>query len=130
MADERDKLQYELFERALERLHEVVVLNESDVVRDALIQRFEFTYEMAWKAAWRWLRAQGEDLAEKAYEVLPSAVQARLIPNIALWQDIRDYRNKTSHTYKEDLAIEVAAFVRAKAVPAFDALLAELKKRS
>ncbi len=61
--------------------------------------------------------------------MLPSALQARLITDIQLWQDIRDNRNKTSHTYKEDLAIDVAAFVRSRAVNAFDALLAELKTR-
>lgn len=130
MTDDRTKLQIETYEKALGRLHDVAAMDETDVVRDALIQRFEFTYEMAWKSAWRWLRGRGENLADKAYEVLPSAFQARLIADAELWEKIRDYRNLTSHTYKEALAIEVAAFVRAKALPAFDALLAELKARA
>ena len=42
---------------------------------------------------------------------------------------MRKFRNKTSHTYDQSKAIEVAAFVRADAVKLFDLLLAELKAR-
>lgn len=129
MTTDRTRLQIETFEKALSRLHEALGMNETDVVRDALIQRFEFTFEMAWRSAWRWLADRGEKLAEKAFDVLPSAFEAKLIADAELWDKIREYRNLTTHTYKEQMAIEVAAFIRGRAAAAFDALLAELRSR-
>ena len=48
-----------LFERALGRLEEALAVPEDPIVRDACIQRFEFTFEMAWKALQAHARAQG-----------------------------------------------------------------------
>ena len=129
MTSDRTRLQIEQFEKALGRLREVLAMNETDIVRDALIQRFEFTFEMAWRSLWRWLNDRGERLPEKAYDVLASALQGKLIADAPLWERIRENRNLTSHTYKEETAIQVAAFVRSDAAKAFEAALAELKRR-
>lgn len=128
--DRRFELALGHFEKALIRLDEVLLENESDMIRDSIIKRFEFTFEPAWKACYRWLRARDADVNEEAFAVLPRAFQNRLIADKALWSDIRKARNKTSHTYEEKIAIEVAAFVRAAAAPAFHALLATLKARA
>ena len=47
------------FTKARARLHEVLQQDENEFMRDAVIQRFEFTFETAWKAAYRWLREIG-----------------------------------------------------------------------
>lgn len=116
------------FERALQRLKDVLDRPEDDVVRDAMIQRFEFTFEMAWKAMYRLLRSRGLDVNESAFEVIPLAFTHTLITDAAGWGDLRKYRNLTSHTYDEKVAIEVAAFVRADSIGLFDALVARLKQ--
>jgi nucleotidyltransferase substrate binding protein (TIGR01987 family) len=116
------------FERALQRLKDVLDRPEDDVVRDAMIQRFEFTFEMAWKAMYRLLRSRGLDVNESAFEVIPLAFTHALITDAAGWGDLRKYRNLTSHTYDEKVAIEVAAFVRADSIGLFDALVARLKQ--
>jgi nucleotidyltransferase substrate binding protein (TIGR01987 family) len=118
------------FDKALTRLHEVLALAETTIVRDALIQRFEFTFEAAWRAAHRWLRARGADVAEEAFAVLPRAFANGLIQAEGDWNELRKMRNQTSHTYREQLAIEVAAFVRGTGVRCFDELLATLKARA
>jgi len=128
--DRRFELAIEMFEKALARLHEALDLDESAIVRDALIQRFEFTFEMAWKAMYRWLRARGAAVNEEAFAVLPVAYRNRLVTDEAAWSDIRRNRNLTSHTYREDMAIQVAAFIRAVAAAQFDKLLATLKARA
>lgn len=128
--DPRFALALTAFERALARLHEVLAVNETAIVRDALIQRFEFTFEAAWKCAYRWLRARGANVAEEAFAVLPRALANGLIDDEAAWTEIRTRRNQTSHTYDEALAIAVAAFVRRDAAPAFDRLLTVLKARA
>lgn len=129
-ADDRFQLALERFTRALERLHEVLALSETTVVRDALIQRFEFTFEAGWRAAYRWLRARGVDVAEEAYAVLPRAFTNRLIADEAGWADMRRKRNQTSHTYQENVAVDVAAFVRGPGVRLLDELRATLQARA
>ena len=130
MSDERFDLALAHFQKALARLHDVLAQPETEFIRDAVIQRFEFTFETAWKAMYRWLRARGVDLDEDAYSTIPEAFKRRLISDAQRWGDMRKYRNLTSHTYNEPLALEVAAFVRADAAPLLDELLATLKERS
>lgn len=43
------------FESALARLGVALALEETEIVRDALIRRFEFIFETGWKAMQRWL---------------------------------------------------------------------------
>ena len=49
------------FERALGRLEEGLARAEDDIVRDACIQRFEFTFEMAWRAIHTYALGEGLD---------------------------------------------------------------------
>ena len=114
------------YNRALDRLHEVVALDETDVIRDSLIQRFEFTYELAWKCMFYWMRDQGEKVTEMQKPIIAAAFRCELIVDPKLWEDIKDERDETSHTYNEDKAVEVSAFVRSKALPGFDALRQKL----
>lgn len=114
------------FQRALARLHEALAENETPIVRDALIQRFEFTFEMAWLSLFDYLRLQGAQVPKQAWSVLPLAFQSQLVSDAQLWDEMRTYRNLTSHTYDEAKAIEVAAFVRQKAAQGFDTLAAKL----
>jgi nucleotidyltransferase substrate binding protein (TIGR01987 family) len=130
MTEPRFALALGQFEKALARLHEILVMPEDTVVRDALIQRFEFTFEAAWRAAYRWLRARGADVSEEAFAVLPRAFANRLITDEAAWSELRKKRNQTSHTYQEALAVEVAAFVRGDGVRCFNELLATLRARA
>jgi nucleotidyltransferase substrate binding protein (TIGR01987 family) len=116
--DERFEEQREQFERALARLHEVLRESETPIIRDALIQRFEFTFEMAWRCLHRYLSAKGERVAQQAWAVLPLAFQSQLIDDAEAWEELRECRNNTSHTYNEALAIEVAATVRGTGIAA------------
>jgi nucleotidyltransferase substrate binding protein (TIGR01987 family) len=127
---ERFELQRSTFERALARLGEVLQRAEDDVVRDSIIQRFEFTYEMAWKSLFRYLTGQGERVAAKAWDVLPLAFEAGMVADADVWDRMRTLRNDTSHEYNEAKAIEAAAFVRAHAHAAFQALSVELARRA
>lgn len=126
---QRYQLQRQNFEKALARLESVVTMDESEVVRDSLIQRFEFTFEMAWKLLFRYLLLKGERVAAKAWDVMPLAFESLLIDDPDTWALLREYRNDTSHEYDQAKAIAVAAFVRQSGLPAFRKLLAEMKGR-
>ena len=124
---ERFELAREQFGKALARLHEALEADESAMVRDALIQRFEFTYELGWKSMFYWLRVQGESVPEMAKPVIQAAFRCGLISGADVWEQIKDNRNETSHTYNELMAVKVVSFVRAHAVAAFDALQVKLQ---
>lgn len=128
--DDRLKLALEHFARAHARLTEALAQPEDDFMRDAVIQRFEFTFEAGWKAAYRWLRARELDVDEDAYSVIPEAFKRRVISDEAGWGHMRKFRNLTSHTYNQITAIKVAAFVRADGARILGDLLAVLKARA
>lgn len=126
---ERFELQREFFEKSLARLKEALAQDESSFVRDSIIQRFETTFEMAWKTMFRYLADRGEDVAMKAWAVIPVALESKLIGDAGEWDRMRDYRNDTSHEYDQAKAIAVAAFVRQSGLPVFRKLSAEMKGR-
>lgn len=123
--NDRFNVAREQYNRALDRLHEVVALDETDIIRDSMIQRFEFTYELAWKCMFYWLREQGESVLEMQRPILQAAFRCELIVDPKVWEDIKEQRDETSHTYNEAKAVSVAAFIRSHALVEFDALRAK-----
>ena len=115
------------FLRAVMRLQDVLQVDESDIVRDSLIQRFEFSYELAWKCLFYWLRDQGETVPEMVRPVIQAAFRAGIIDDPQTWERIKDNRDETSHTYNEGKAVEVAAFLREHAISVFESLADRLR---
>ena len=54
---------HESFAVAVDRLGEALAAPKSDLHRDAAIQRFEFSFELSWKAIQKALRGEGIDAA-------------------------------------------------------------------
>lgn len=101
------------FTAANKRLKEAVTAykndNKNSLYRDALIQRFEFTFELAWKTTAEVLREQGivpEILSPKT--VFRAAFNAGFITKENVWLDILNDRNSMSHTYDEQSAERIA----------------------
>jgi nucleotidyltransferase substrate binding protein (TIGR01987 family) len=94
---------------AAARLAEAAALPETDIVRDAAIQRFEFTFELVWKTLQLFLEHEGlESSGPRA--VLKRAFVMRLIPDqdeADVWLRMLDDRNLTSHAYEETLAVRI-----------------------
>lgn len=88
---------------AIARLREVLQAPETDVSRDAAIQRFEFCFELAWKSIQEQARAEGLD-CQSPKGCLRLAFKTSWIENEQGWLAMLDDRNRTSHTYDEDLA--------------------------
>jgi nucleotidyltransferase substrate binding protein (TIGR01987 family) len=101
--------------RAATRLQEAVSEPvDSGILRDATIQRFEFTFEIAWKTMQAYLLHQGIEAAGPR-QTLKQAFVAGLIvtPEAAdTWLAMLDDRNLTTHTYREALAESIVAHVR------------------
>lgn len=109
-------------EKALQALESALQRKKTDIVRDAVIQRFEFTVELAWKTAKKVMGSAS--VAPKA--IVREMAQQGLIPDSREWLETLDLRNLTSHTYNEDVAEKVYEAASAFA-PRCRALLNQLK---
>jgi len=123
---------------AVRRLREGVARHRrepgDEQLRDGLIQRFEFTYELAHKMVRRYLQeaaASADEIARLSFADLirEANAQGLLHGDWPAWRRYREMRTRTSHTYDSGVAGEIAA-----EIPAFldeaEFLLAELELRS
>lgn len=94
------------FALAVERLREAMAEPETAIARDAAIQRFEFCFELAWKAIQKALRRDGLDCATPR-TCLKAAYRRGWIAEEEPWLAMLDDRDLTSHTYDEELARKV-----------------------
>jgi nucleotidyltransferase substrate binding protein (TIGR01987 family) len=96
---------------------------EDAIVRDACIQRFEFTFEMAWRALQMHAMREGIECASPR-ECIRVGFRLRVIDNDPRWMAMVEDRNRTSHTYDEDSAIAIY-----RALPGYAEVLAGLLAR-
>jgi nucleotidyltransferase substrate binding protein (TIGR01987 family) len=122
---------------AIDRLSEGLARHRSEPgdeqLRDGLIQRFEFTYELCHRVLRRFVRqgaASPDEIDRMPFQDLIRTAnqQGLLLGDWPAWHRYRDARAKTSHAYHADIARQVA-----DGVPAFLAeaehLRDELRKR-
>ena len=105
------KLKQQAYERALSQLEKALSAPVSEYVRDATIQRFEFTYELAWKTLKVYLATLDLTVLSPK-ETLKMAYQQGLITDVAGWNELHLKRNLTSHTYDEKLAEEIFIYLK------------------
>lgn len=102
-------------------------------LRDGLVQRFEFTYEISHKMLKRYLEMSSANPSQ--FDSMPFADLIRTANEQGLlkgdwsdWRTYREMRSKTSHTYDEAIAVQVV-----RGIPAFldeaKALLESLQER-
>ncbi len=106
--------------KALERLGEAIKQPETDMNRDATIQRFEFTYELAWKTLKLYLETKDIDVRNPK-DTLAASFEQGLITD-SHWNQLHYYRNLTSRTYDESLAITIYRFLCEEGLRLFEAL--------
>lgn len=125
------KTKFNNFRNALARLKEGVAKYDeaNDLAGDGLIQRFEFTFELAWKTLKAVFEDEGLTGLNSPKTVLREAFAADLIKDDELWLAMFSDRNSTVHIYSEQLAIEICHNIQGKYVIALGELLEEIKAR-
>lgn len=81
-----------------------------DIVRDSVIQRFEYTYELSWKLLQRWVKLnvspeEAEPRTKK--DLFRLAAKKGLVEAPELWFEFAEARNSVAHTYNEGRAQHV-----------------------
>lgn len=118
--------------RASDRLDEAIARLQAaprdEVVRDAVIQRFEFTFDLAWKSARAYLNDAGVIGIDSPKGVIREAFAQKMITDDALWLLMISDRNLTVHLYDEDMASQISDRICGQYARAFRDLLAMLQK--
>lgn len=78
-----------------------------ELIKEGLIQRFEYTHELAWNVMKDYAYFQGNSNVGGSRDAVREAYKLQLIENPETWMDMIQSRNKTSHTYNETTANEI-----------------------
>jgi nucleotidyltransferase substrate binding protein (TIGR01987 family) len=122
--DIRWKQRFSNYKKALNQLQKFIdkgVLNELE--QQGLIQAFEYTYELAWnvmKDYFTYVQADENILGSR--DAIQLAFNRGLINKGKVWMDMIESRIKSSHTYNEDTAEEIAIKIVKEYYPLFTAL--------
>ena len=103
--DIRWKQRFSNFEKALLKLSEVIEKKEilSDLEKEGLIQRFEFTHELSWQVMKDFLIYDGIQNIIGSRSAVREAFNKGIISNGEIWMEMIESRNRTSHTYLESI---------------------------
>lgn len=117
--------------KAFTKLEEVCELydGKNDIVRDSLMQRFEFTYELTHKTLKEFMKYSGVTL-ENSFPrtIYKKAYANNLISNDKVWISLLEDRNFTSHIYNENMADEIAKRIVNNYLEAIKELVDNLEK--
>ncbi len=123
--DPRTEITINNFKSATQTLEKFIVapiIDDRD--RAGIIQAFEFCYELAWKSLKKIAEERGLEAPTPLQDFQVGFQMGFLLEEEhQLWLDMKLSRNLTSHTYKEDLAIQVCSDIISRYLPAFKGLL-------
>ena len=111
---------HEFYQKALTQLSSGLALypNLNELEKDGAIQRFEFTFELAWKTLQDYLAQQaGYTDVKGPRPVLKQAVQDGLLIDGYTWIQMLDRRNALTHVYDEAESREILEVVSTTYLP-------------
>ena len=121
--DIRWKQRFENFQRALKQLSLAMDLKAqrplSDLEQQGLIQGFEFTHELAWNVLKDYLEMEGIQGLIGSRSTAREAFKRGLVMDGAVWMDMIEKRNLSSHTYNQTVALTMVESIAERYYPAF-----------
>ena len=105
--DIRWKQRFNNFVNSLRQMQKAVALTEdhelSDLEKQGLIHNYETTFELAWKVVKDYLEEQGADFEKTPRGTIRAAFRDGIIKDGELWMEMLAARNRTTHTYNEEI---------------------------
>lgn len=80
----------------------------SEIEQLGLIKAFEFTHELPWNVMKDYFEYQGNTSITGSRDATREAFRRNLIDDGEGWMEMLQSRNKTSHTYNQEVADEIA----------------------
>jgi nucleotidyltransferase substrate binding protein (TIGR01987 family) len=127
--DIRWQQRFQNFEKAFSLLEAAVNMSNdrplNELEEQGLIQRFEFTHELAWNVIKDYFEYQGNTAITGSRDASREAFSKGLITDGEGWMDMIKSRNQSSHTYNEAVADEIMN----KIIHSYYALFADFKNK-
>lgn len=124
--DIRWKQRFANFDRAFVLLREALERGPSALSmleKEGVIQRFEYSFELAWKTVKDYLEQSGLIISPVTpRQVLKEAFAAKLLADGQVWIDMLDHRNLLSHTYDFSVFSKAVDAIAARYLPAMATL--------
>ena len=124
---------FDNYQRALARLREGVELAEqralSDLEQQGFIQGFKSTHELAWNTLKDFMIWQGVGNIIGSRDATRAAFRIGLVEDGMVWMEMIKSRNLSSHTYREEVANEIAEKILNQYFQAFEDLKQTLLSR-
>lgn len=131
----RWQYRFDNYKRAFFLLREAIEWHQAreltDLEKEGIIQRFEYTWELLWKTLKDYLENEGivlEKITPKA--VIVASVEAKIISNQEIWMQALDDRNKMSHVYSTVVFSQVIDHIKSSYLALFDELYEKLLHES
>lgn len=128
--DIRWKQRFSNFEKAFAQLSDAIKLhgnNPISIIKEGVIQRFEFTHELAWKIMKDYLEYEGIQNITGSRSAVKEAYNKGLIAQGQVWMDMIESRNKTFHTYDEAILDSEFMKILTDYHPAFQLFYTKMK---
>jgi len=124
--DIRWQQRFQNFDRGHVLLREAVAHGPSalsPLEKEGVIQRFEYTFELAWRTVKDYLEENGLVISPVTpRQVLKDAFAAKVIADGQTWIDMLDHRNLLSHTYDSAIFEKAVDAIAARYLPAMVAV--------
>jgi nucleotidyltransferase substrate binding protein (TIGR01987 family) len=123
MEDIRWEQRFRNFSKAFSLLEEAVLRSRqaslNDLEKQGLIQRFEFTHELAWKVMKDFLEYKGKSSIIGSRDATREAFNSEIIEDGESWMEMIISRNLSSHTYDEEAIDDIATKIEHIYYPLF-----------
>ena len=117
------------YKKALSQLERFLTKEKlNELEEQGLIQAFKNTHELAWNVLRDYLREQGHINLHGSRDATREAFKLELIQDGDTWMDMINDRNRTSHTYNQITANEIAKNIRTRFFSLFLALRNTMEK--
>jgi len=124
--DIRWKQRFQNFDRGFVLLHEALEREPESLSlleKEGVIQRFEYTFELAWKTLKDYLEEGGLVISPVTpRQVIKEAFAAKVISNGQVWVNMLDHRNLLSHTYDSSVFEQAVEAIAKEYLPAMSKL--------
>ena len=137
-ADVRWLQRFSNYRKALRKLGKAVdIVSEKmdwgeevdDLLQEGLIQRFEYTHELAWKVMKDYAEYQGYTDVKGSRDAFRKGLEMGIIDS-GTWMESIEDRNQTSHNYDDETANEIYEAVVEEYYPLFKKFEKEMLKLS
>ncbi len=125
---------FENFERAFNLLHQVFEQKKleefSDLEKEGIVQRFEYTFELAWKTLKDYLEHNGITLNQVTpRHTIKQGFAANIIEDGKIWINMLEQRNLMSHMYNAKKFEKAIVQIQEEFLPTLKKFYLDLKTK-